>query len=538
MSEFDFKISSQPVTSSPVTGINKHLQNTISTVKNRKNIFENASGSKVMINESIGKAAFYYEKLRNAIDYQDEHLFLKNAIKRILKRRTFLGSKGNGTALLKELVWAKYFENDYLPLELADEIDSILRKYAFFRENAEMSAVKINSSGLFMGYAACEIEELLSPLQEKEEYYKFTSKILREKINLDKEMEPDAQDIQTEISIRKIILKEDLEQLRYRLLKYYYPDWPKVKKTEGENFVKDFPHFFTLAEQQIEANKGSKILKYIKKNSPPFKIILESIYKGATNFETNISTKDGFNSLIRAEIARKNENIRHRVLRSIVRGIIFILLTKIVLALIVEIPYELKIEGGINWPALMTNILLPPTLMVIIGVLIKIPGRKNTEELVKLAGNLVFDNKLPVKTLTTQKERRSKKFLVFNTIYSLMAMGVLAGVIWLLVEFKFNLVSIGLFYIFVSLVSFLGFRIRSIAKEFEIKPEQDSILTGLYNFVLFPFVVIGKFLSDRWSEYNITLLFWDFIIEAPFKAIIGLFESWLAFSREKREEFE
>jgi hypothetical protein len=192
----------------------------------------------------------------------------------------------------------------------------------------------------------------------------------------------------------------------------------------------------------------------------------------------------------------------------------------------------------INWPALLTNIILPPSLMIIIGVLIKVPGQKNTSELVKLANSVVFEGLLPVKDLKTVKKPKSKKFLVFNTIYSFMAIAVLAGVIWLLIFLKFNFVSIGLFYIFVSLVSFLGFRIRAIAQEYEVKPEQDSVLSGLYNFILFPFVVIGKFLSDRWSEYNFTLLFWDFVIEAPFKAVIGLFEAWLAFSREKREEFE
>jgi len=53
-----------------------------------------------------------------------------------------------------------------------------------------------------------------------------------------------------------------------------------------------------------------------------------------------------------------------------------------------------------------------------------------------------------------------------------------------------------------------------------------------------PFVFIGKFLSDKWSDYNFTLLFWDFIVEAPFKAIIAVFEAWLTFIREKREDFE
>jgi hypothetical protein len=213
-------------------------------------------------------------------------------------------------------------------------------------------------------------------------------------------------------------------------------------------------------------------------------------------------------------------------------------MTKIVLAFLIEIPYELSVYKEINYSALITNITLPPFLMLVIGLLIKVPGQKNTDDMVKLAKGIVFDHDLKVKSLTTLGSPTSRKFFVFNAIYSLMSIGVLALVVWLLITLKFNLASIVLFYIFVSLVSFLGFRIRSTAKEIEVRSEDDSILSGLYNFILLPFVVIGKFLSDRWSEYNITLFFWDFIIEAPFKAIIGLFEAWLSFSREKREDFE
>jgi hypothetical protein len=71
-----------------------------------------------------------------------------------------------------------------------------------------------------------------------------------------------------------------------------------------------------------------------------------------------------------------------------------------------------------------------------------------------------------------------------------------------------------------------------------VKADEEGLITGVFSFLLLPFVVVGKFLSDKWSQYNFTLFFWDFVIEAPFKTIIGVFESWLIFVREKREDFE
>lgn len=522
---------------SSISNISNGIQQTIRTVKAKKQFEFNQIGAKVKINESVGRAAFYYEKLRNTIDYQDEHLFLKNAIKRILKRRAYFTSRGTGLALLKELVWAKYFENETLPESLAEEIESILRKYSFFRERATFPLSKTALTDIIAGFAACEIEELLSPSNDRKEYLKFCKQIISKNILLKSE-DQFSIDIQSEIAIRKYIIKEDHEQIRFKLITRYYPDWPKVKKTEGETFAKGFASYYQMAEAQLKASKKSRVLKYVKRNSPPFNVIYGLIYKGTDNLERNMKNEDGFKALVRSEINRRRDNIRSRVLKAVVRGIIFILLTKIILAFLIEIPYERQIYGQINFTSLLTNITLPPVLMLIIGLLIKVPGRRNTEELVQLTSSVVFEGKLKSKILNSLSSSPSRKYLVFNAIYSIMSAGVLVGVIYLLILLKFNIASIILFYIFVSLVSFLGFRIRSIAKALEVRPEDDTMISGIYNFILLPFVVIGKFLSERWSEYNITLIFWDFVIEAPFKALIGLFESWLAFSREKREEFE
>jgi hypothetical protein len=46
----------------------------------------------------------------------------------------------------------------------------------------------------------------------------------------------------------------------------------------------------------------------------------------------------------------------------------------------------------------------------------------------------------------------------------------------------------------------------------------------------------GRWISIRAPRVNIFLFFFDFIIEAPFKALVELIENWLAFLREKREE--
>jgi hypothetical protein len=281
----------------------------------------------------------------------------------------------------------------------------------------------------------------------------------------------------------------------------------------------------------------SPVFKYIKRNIPPF-LVLWEIVKKTKNSSRYLADEQLLKEKAHSVIEAKNKNIFGRVARSLVRGIIFILLTKTIFAFLIEMPYEAKILNDVNYRTLIINICAPPVLMLITGLFIRIPGRKNTQELIRVLNGIVFENGLVGKKLTTIKPTRSRMYYIFNAAYTLLSLAILGLVVWGLLALEFSVVSIVLFFFFVSLVSFLAFRIRATARELEIKASEEGVITGVFSFLLLPFVVVGKFLSEKWSEFNFTLLFWDFVIEAPFKTIIGVFESWLLFVREKREDFE
>jgi len=74
---------------------------------------------------------FIYEKVRNALDYHEEHLWLKNAILRILHRRLdeILAKQEIGKGLIEELIRGRYLENNCWPESKGREVDLILEKY-------------------------------------------------------------------------------------------------------------------------------------------------------------------------------------------------------------------------------------------------------------------------------------------------------------------------------------------------------------------------------------------------------------------------
>jgi hypothetical protein len=47
---------------------------------------------------------------------------------------------------------------------------------------------------------------------------------------------------------------------------------------------------------------------------------------------------------------------------------------------------------------------------------------------------------------------------------------------------------------------------------------------------------MGQWLSTRLSNINVFVFVLDFIIEAPFKTFVEIFEGWIYFIKEEREK--
>src|SRR6056297_3654437 len=90
---------------------------------------------KIRVSDLISKMAFYYEKIRNSVDYNEEYLLRKDAIERILKRQIVIesmlkASKGEEIAkhLLVELIRAGYLPNNKIPESKVNEIGRVIEK--------------------------------------------------------------------------------------------------------------------------------------------------------------------------------------------------------------------------------------------------------------------------------------------------------------------------------------------------------------------------------------------------------------------------
>src|SRR3989338_7115370 len=81
--------------------------------------------------ETISFVAFAYERLRNFVDYQEEHLLRRRAITRALTRRLIFTQPTQEIAmgLVMELIRSRYLPNNTLPQKKISEVITIIDKY-------------------------------------------------------------------------------------------------------------------------------------------------------------------------------------------------------------------------------------------------------------------------------------------------------------------------------------------------------------------------------------------------------------------------
>src|SRR3989338_6781621 len=83
------------------------------------------------VSQTVSFFAILYEKIRNAVEFREEHLIRRAAIERILSRRLALNPNGQTEAenLIRELMWARYIPPDSVTLTEIDHYQAIINRF-------------------------------------------------------------------------------------------------------------------------------------------------------------------------------------------------------------------------------------------------------------------------------------------------------------------------------------------------------------------------------------------------------------------------
>lgn len=517
----------------------------LDTFKNVKKRIRPDDISALSVSQTVSFFALVYEKVRNAVEYREDHLILRAAIERILRRRFSLNPDGHGEAenLLRELLWARYFDNGVLGAEDNVIIQNLINKYILLRRQMVVgrdNELKIFLDEFLTDLLTCEVEETLRPevASVQLNLSSFIFQVLRRKIKIEG-LKEDQKDAYFLVAIEKVFGKSDRAYLRYHLFITFYKTLEAHTEKELKILGIKLPAIFKKIDDMVTNPYVENLAKFTRKQIPPFLILFALIKAKPDELQQILMSRERLWNEIDQTCRDKYQQLGARVRTLAVRSFIYILLTKMIFAIILEVPVSMYIYGEVNRNAIIINSIFPPILMIAILGFFKVPGDDNTKKIYQRIIDIIDDDKsFETKVAFVPKKSESKRPLLifgFTVFYSLTFLVTLSLIYEFLSNLGFNLVSQAIFIFFVSVVSFFSYRIRQVTKELRLE-EKASILAPVGDFFFMPMLALGKFFSSGLAKLNFFIFIFDFIIEAPFKLIFEVVEEWISFVRKRKEE--
>ncbi len=500
----------------------------------------------IEVHDTVSNVAWAYERLRNAIDYQDEHLLRKNAIERILKRRLVAGVTADQVAepLILELIRGRYLPNNTLPVTLISDTAGIINAYIHLWSQVPTQPTHEASAKLFefyLGLISVQVNELLAPTTREDALVKLMFGVTHHDITFaEEELNDRDKDATLLIAIHRALLKSDPNIIRYKLFLRFHPEWteptPEIIAAMAKHFVATRSDIDRLLFHRV----GDLLQRIMKKYAIIFQVFDDVVRANGDAAMDRLM----FPSLVAEDVEKaylaKKKTVQGRIGRSVLRSIIYVFLTKMVLTLLVEVPLNrfLDFSDTLTSLPLLINVAFPPLLLAFIGISIHVPGKKNIEAIIQKVQNLVYrgdDRNALVKP--RKPIRRSGVFTFFyRMMYLIVFLGVFSGIAIGLTTLKFSPVDSFIFILFLTIVSFFGIRVRLLGAELLVVDQRENLFTVLFDFITVPILQVGRWIALRAPKINVMIFFLDVIIEAPFKATLEAIEGFFGFLKEKREE--
>lgn len=496
---------------------------------------------KISVNPVVSKFATWYEKLRNAMEYREDEVILRAAIERMLRRRLLLGGNAQTTAepLVRELIWARYLPDNAVPEGIVQTVEKIIGLFLSLRllilEKHHMPDMVINE--WIYQLMSANIEDIVNPHHEKEMVSNFMFQILKEHVVIQDDNQ-ETKDAQVFIAVRKAFARDDIAFLRYNLFLQFFGD---VTEDSLERIADTFPKGYQEIERQLSYPRKDRIYAYVRKRTAAFLILEDILSAHKDNLEHILAQEKVLAKAVFSACEKRYKSIGSKVRRAIIRSVIFILFTKVLFAIFIEGTYERLIYGRILWVSIVVNTGIPPILMLVASAFIRTPDKSNSNRILNYIRMLLFEEnpKLGSELVIKKRPERVRPMLssIFMLLWFLAFIISFGAIVSVLSTFRFTFISQAVFIFFLTLVSFLAYRI-SLTAHIYTAGDKQGFVTPLVDFLFMPVVRVGRKLAQSLSQVNFMLFIVDFFIETPFKVFFAFLERWFYFLHSKREEIE
>ena len=524
------------------SNISESVKFLLSQLKQLQHQKQHRAKEVVHADEANQRAYFFYEKLRNAVEYKEQHLFLRNAIQRFLNRNLRLIRRDEDLAkeLVVELIKTRYIANDSISVDVLVEVNRLLNDYKTLLDEVSKRHSGVNKEKIIdavFEIASSDVERLLVSRAQDELFVNFTYGVMLERLSPALLTSSDSLEVRRAlfISIHRLLLKSDVARIRYYLFYAEFSNWRSQGGASVVAVASSLEGFTSAVEKSLRSKLTRQIGKLLRRHIAPFRV-LHRLVLSEDNPAEILNDRPKLKRRIENVCQSEYEATRDRVRTSVFRSIIFVFITKLSLAIILEIPYDHLVEGEVNWTPLAINLAFPPLYMLLIGLSVRIPSDANTKKIVDDIRTTISAHNPDKQQPIGSQEPPSSLRNIFGFLYLSGFVLMIYLLVNLLVAFDFNIVSGVLFFIFFSTVSFFGVRISTLANELVVLDERPGIIGLTVDVISAPFIRIGQWLSDTYSKINILNFALDVLIELPFKTILRIFDEWSQYLKEKRDD--
>lgn len=494
----------------------------------------------IKVSSAVSGAAHFYERLRYSVDYHEEQVLRRHALKRILKRRYegLSEIRDSARSLLVELIHARYLKNEYIPERMAEPVQILLDKYEslFLAIKKSPCRNKPDLIDWFLGVAASELDELLVPAQaEKLLINLIVNKSLTDNSLTEWKLSPSETRQQTIIAAYRAMYALDLAKLNFVLLVEREPDWLKFTSMHMKTSLPAILKHHMAIENSLRSDINERLYRVIKKRS----LVFHALSAGLSEYgQELLQSEQTLVDKLTIICTGYYQAQKKRLFRAALRATFYILLTKMVVAVAVEAPLENRVYGDdISLVPLMINIFFPPIFIFLLTLTARLPGSRNTDQVVKYALQIAQNKderlfqELPI---LRRSSAVSTSFL--SIVYLLMYVVTFGLIFSLLHQVGFTLISTAFFMFFLCLVSFFAMRIRQPVSDLYVVSRRENVLVVIMQFISVPILKVGRFISLTSSRFNVVLYLFDYFLEAPVKSFLLVAEDVLGFFRQKRED--
>lgn len=511
-------------------------------ILHEKNASHAANAELIEVSAPVSTAAVLYEKVRSTIDYQEEHLLRRNAILRFLRRHLGSDASLQETAelLLKELVWAKYLPNKSIPTGFAGEIVPIFAKAGPLLAAADgMKGYQDKATDWVLDVLSTELEYKIVSHVKEEALVSFMYEEERMRMSWDKAVRvaPEERDLLLYVAIHKTLLVSNEATLRFRVLTLYYPNWSSgISAEEVATIAAGLPTILPAVERIVHHPMIEKLCIALRRKTGVFRVLSDIVTKQPEHVPELVEDPESMDEQVAKVLREHMSAFGGRLRRTVFRTVAFLFLTKMLLALILEVPYDYFILGATDFVPLGINIFFHPLFLALISLTVSLPEKKNVIDYQEAVRAILVGADHQLLHIRMKDDRRGALFTFFTFLYAVLFLAIYTAIGFVLSGLGFSWLSTTLFLFFFSLVTFFGVKIRQSAKDIIVSDARSGFVGSFFDILMLPIVRMGRWLSANVAKINVFIYFFDFIVEAPFKVAIRVIESWFAFVREKKEE--